>query len=75
MNSPVGAQTEGPGPGDVIVKVSEFEAPAPGLTTAMVAVPAAAIRLAGTAAVNCVALTKVVVSDVVFHRTIAPSNA
>ena len=41
-------------------------------TTVTVAVPCDAIRLADTAAVNCVALTYVVDSDVPFHFTTAP---
>jgi hypothetical protein len=40
-----------------------------GLTTVTEAVPAAAMSLDGTAAVNCVALTYVVVSAVPFHCT------
>jgi hypothetical protein len=70
----------------LIVKVSEFEvvptgspcrrAFAPpetsdGLKTTTDAVPTLAISVAGTAAVNCVALTKVVVRFAPFHCTIA----
>jgi hypothetical protein len=54
----------------LIVKVAPPEV-TPLSTTVTVAVPGAAMRLAGTWAVNCVALTKVVVSAVVFHRTTA----
>ena len=68
MKSPVGVQ---PACG-LIVNVSEFEAAAPGLTTFTVAVPDAAIRLAGTVAPICVPLTTVLLSDTEFHRTDAP---
>ena len=43
-----------------------------GLITVMLAVPMAAIRLAGTVAVNCEELTKVVDSNPPFHTTVAP---
>lgn len=43
-----------------------------GLMTVTLAEPTAAIRLAGTTAVNCVALTKVVESSPPFHTTEAP---
>ena len=40
----------------------------------MLALPCAAIRLAGTNPVNCVALTNVVVSAEPFHWTLAPET-
>ena len=43
--------------GELIWKDSELEVTLPGLTTVTVALPAVAIKFAGTAAVNCVALT------------------
>ncbi len=46
----------------------------PVLTAVMLALPALAIRLAATAAVNCVELTNVVVSAVPFHCTVAPER-
>jgi hypothetical protein len=48
-----------------------FDVTPPDLTL-IDAVPELAMRLAGTDAVNWVALTRVVVSAVVFHRTVAP---
>ena len=53
----------------VIVTVSEFDVPPPGagLTTVTAAVPEMAMSLAVIAAVNCVALTKVVVRALPFH--------
>jgi hypothetical protein len=56
-------------PCGVIVNVNAFETVAPGFTTVMVAMPGIAIRLAGTAAVNCVALMNVVVNGVLFQVT------
>ncbi len=44
------------------------------LTAVMLALPALAIKLAGTAAVNCAELTNVVVSPVPFHCTVAPER-
>ena len=41
----------------LIVKGNELEGTLPGLTTVTLALPALAIKLAGTRAVNCVALT------------------
>ena len=58
-------------PPPVIVKVAAGEVP-PEVVTVMLAVPTAAIRLAGTAAVNWLAFTKVVVSVVFPHCTVAP---
>ena len=56
----------------LILNVSAFEAALPGFTTVTLALPAFAIRPPGTAAVNCVALTKVVESGEPFHCTVAP---
>lgn len=54
-----------------IVNVSAVDAPPPGvgLNTVTAAEPEVAISLAGTAAVSCVALPKVVVSATPFHFT------
>ena len=57
----------------LIVKVAPPEV-TPLSTTVTVAVPGAAMRLAGTWAVNCVAPTKLVVSAVPFHWTTAPER-
>jgi hypothetical protein len=57
----------------VTVKVAGEEVP-PLVVTVILAVPTLAIRLAGTAAVNCVALTNVVVSAVEPHFTAAPAR-
>jgi hypothetical protein len=56
----------------LIVKLTPLEAPPPGFATDTVAVPAEATRLAGTAAINCVALMNVVVRAVPFHCTVHP---
>ncbi len=55
----------------VIVNVSAFDVPPPGVgfTTVTAAVPAAATSAAVMAAVNCVALTNVVVRALPFHCT------
>src|SRR5271163_2900430 len=54
-----------------MVKVTAPDVPPPGvgLKTVTEAVPAVAMSPAGTAAVNCVPLTNVVVSPVPFHCT------
>jgi hypothetical protein len=52
------------------VKTTPLEAPPPGFTTVTLAVPALAMRPAGTVAVNCVALTNVVESSDPFHCTV-----
>ena len=57
--------------GGLIVNVAGEDVP-PVVVTVMLGLPAAAIRLAGTAAVSEVAPTNVVVSAVVFHITTAP---
>src|SRR5579871_1304954 len=64
IRSPVGLHVKG----GLIVNVSVPVAPA----TVMLAEPALAIRLAGTCAVSCVALTNVVASGEPFHCTAAP---
>jgi hypothetical protein len=50
----------------------EFDVTPPGAWTTTEAVPAEAIRVAGTAAVNCTGETKVVTSAAPFHCTVAP---
>jgi len=57
------------GAGLVMLKLSALEEPPPGVgfTTVMLAVPAAAKFVAGTAAVSEVAETKVVASAMPFH--------
>ena len=64
-----------PGKGLLMVNVrAAFDVPPPGvgLTTVTDAVPAVKTSVAGTVAVNCVALTKIVVSGVPFHCTTDP---
>ena len=61
------------GGGGRMVKVEPPEVP-PVVVTVTLAVPTAAIRLAGTAAVNCVDPTTVVLSDVVPHLALAPET-
>ena len=53
--------------GPLTAKVVASDELASGFNTAMLALPALAIRLAGTVAVNCVTLTNVVASEVPFH--------
>jgi hypothetical protein len=53
-----------------IVNVCAFDVPPHGLTTVMEAVPAVAIKEAGTVTVSCVEETNVVVSAVPFHFTV-----
>jgi len=62
------------GVGALMGKLTAFEAVPPGLVTLTVALPVAAIRLAGTEAVNCVPLTKVVVRAKPLHSTVAPER-
>jgi hypothetical protein len=57
-----------------MVNVYELEFAPPGLTTVMLALPAEAIKLAGTVAVNWLALTKLVESGVPFHSTVDPDT-
>jgi hypothetical protein len=53
-------------------KVSEFDVVPPGVPTLTVALPLPAIALAGTDAVSCVALLKLLVRDAPFHNTTSP---
>jgi hypothetical protein len=64
------------GTGLLMLKVTAFDVPPPGagFTTVTDAVPALAIRAAGTVAVSCVALTNVVVSAVPFQFTVEPET-
>jgi hypothetical protein len=64
------------GMGLLMVKVRALDVPPPGegLTAVTEGVPAVAISLAEIAAVNCVALTKVVVRALPFHCTVAPET-
>jgi hypothetical protein len=57
-----------------IVNVCAFDVLPHGVTTLIEAVPALAIREAGTVAVSCVAETKVVVNAVPFHFTVEPET-
>ena len=64
------------GTGLLMVNVTAFDVPPPGagFTTVTDAVPALAIRAAGTVAVSRVALTNVVVSAVPFQFTVEPET-
>jgi hypothetical protein len=53
-----------------IVNVIEFDVPPHGVTTVIDAVPAVAMRAAGTVAVSCVAETTVVASGLPFQFTV-----
>jgi hypothetical protein len=55
-----------------IVNVIPVDVPPQGFTTVIEAVPAVAMRAAGTVAVSCVAETNVVARDVAFHFTVEP---
>jgi hypothetical protein len=57
-----------------IVNVCAFDVPPHGVTTVTEAVPAVAMRAAGTVAVSCVAETNVVVSAVPLHLTVEPNT-
>jgi len=57
-----------------IVNVCEFDVPPHGVTTVTEAVPALAMRAAGTVAVSCVAETNAVVSAVPFQFTVEPET-
>ena len=57
-----------------IVNVCAFDAPPHGVTTVIEAVPAVAIREAGTVAVSWVEETNVVASAVAFHFTVEPET-
>jgi len=56
-----------------IVKTAELETPPPGFRTVILALPVVAISVAGTMAVNCVTLTKLVTSGAPFHCTVGPA--
>jgi hypothetical protein len=56
------------------VKVDAAEVSGPGFSTVTLTGPAAAISVAETAAVSCVALTKVVASAVAPHCTVEPAT-
>jgi hypothetical protein len=58
----------------LMVSVAALEVPPPGVgfNTVTESIPAVAKSPTGTTAVNCVALTNVVTSDIPFHCTIAP---
>jgi hypothetical protein len=62
------------GVGMLMGNVVAVDALPPLLVTVILALPGLAIRLAGTVAVNCVELTKVVVSAVPFQFTVAPEK-
>jgi len=62
------------GPGGATVKVNALEGALAELTTVILALPGAAIRLAGTAALSRVALPNVVDNGVPFHRMAAPET-
>src|SRR5260370_1119411 len=59
------------GSGGLMVKTADADVP-PLVVTVIFAEPGLAIRLAGTLAVTCVALTNVVLSAVTFHCTLEP---
>jgi hypothetical protein len=62
------------GSGWLIGKLTAFDAAAPGLITVMLALPTALTRLAGTEAISCVELPKVVERDEPVHCTVAPER-
>src|ERR1700681_3864721 len=61
-------------PTGLMAKVTALETVPSGLDTVMFALPTAAIRLAGTAALNCVALENVVDRGEPFHSPAAPAR-
>src|SRR5690349_11137641 len=61
-------------PAGLMAKLTAWETVPSGFATAMLALPTAAIRLAGTAALNCAALENVVDSGAPFHCTAAPER-
>ena len=69
-----GLRVEMTGVGTLIGSATATDALPPVLIAVMLALPALAIRLAGTAAVNCVELTNVVANAVPFQRTAAPER-
>ena len=60
-------------PGEM-TRENAFDVIPPGLATRTVAVPGTAMSLAGIEALNCEALTKVVVRFESFHRTVEPET-
>ena len=58
----------------LIVNVTAFDVPPQGVTTVIDAVPAVAMRAAGTVAVSCVAETNVVPSGLPFQFTVEPET-
>src|SRR5260370_18902965 len=54
------------------VKLTEFDAPPPGLVTVTLKVPAVAMSEAGMAAVSCVALTNIVARALPLKLTVEP---
>jgi len=62
------------GGGAVTVNTAAADVTGPGFTTVTLTGPGDAIRFAGTAAVSCVALTKVVVNAVPPHCTVEPET-
>ena len=56
----------------LMVNETAFDTLLPGLTAVIVTVPGWAISVAGTLAVTCPLVTKVVVSAVVFHSMVVP---
>ena len=62
------------GGGAVTVKTAAADVTGPGFTTVIFTEPGAATRFAGTAAVSCVALPKVVVSAAPPHCTVEPDT-
>jgi hypothetical protein len=69
-----GLRPEIVGVGMLTVKVVAVDAVPPALVAVILMLPALAIRLAGTAAVSCVALEYVVVRAVLFQLTVAPER-
>jgi hypothetical protein len=57
-----------------MLNVCVFDVPPHGLTTVIDAVPAVAMRAAGTVAVSCVAETKAVASGLPFQFTVEPDT-
>jgi len=57
-----------------MVNVCAFDVPPHGVTAVIEAVPAVAMRAAGTVAVSCVAETNVVVSGLPFQFTVEPET-
>ena len=62
------------GRGAVIVRVTLLDAAPPAFAAVICADPGCVIMLAGTAAVSCLALTKVVVKAVLLNDTVAPAR-